>query len=252
MFLAIIGIAVLGGVIGLDRTAFGQCMLSQPIVAGPLVGWVLGDPIAGAIIGALLELIWVLDMPVGAFVPANSTVSAITATAIAALGSTGSASLSVIGFSLLFTTAISRISMLADNTIRTWNARLGTAAQAGPGENAGRTLSRAHLFGLAIFFSKSFILYLVFLPIGIAGVFYFQQMPDMFHRALSFFVKLLPFLGVAVIARKLSMKTLDVFLLSGFLISALVGLVFHAPVLIIILLTIMGGWLGVRYGDMQR
>lgn len=252
MLLAIMGIAVLGGLIGLDRTAMCQCMISQPIVAGPFVGWLLGDPIAGVVIGAVLELIWVLDMPVGAFVPANSTVSAITATAIAALGSEGPASLPVIGFSLLFTTAIARITMQADNAIRKWNAHLGVAAQAGPGKDVGRALSRAHLFGLAVFFFKSFALYLVFLPLGIGAVLVFNQMPEPFHRAMAFFVKLLPLLGVAIIARKLSMKTLDVFLLGGFLIAALMGLLFHAHALIIVLLTIMGGWLGARYRELPR
>ena len=89
MILAIVGIALIGGLIGLDRTAVGQFMISQPIVAAPLTGWMLGDPIAGIIIGVVLELIWVLDMPIGAFVPADATISAVSATAIAALGSTG-------------------------------------------------------------------------------------------------------------------------------------------------------------------
>ena len=83
--------ALAGGVIGLDRTAAGQFMVSQPIVAGPLTGLILGDVMAGLLIGALLELIWVMDVPVGTFVPANQTVAAVAATAIAVIGSGGSA-----------------------------------------------------------------------------------------------------------------------------------------------------------------
>ena len=57
----------------------------------------------GLVIGVVLELIWVLDIPIGAFVPADATISTVSATAIAALGSPGDAPLPVIGFSILLT-----------------------------------------------------------------------------------------------------------------------------------------------------
>jgi mannose/fructose/N-acetylgalactosamine-specific phosphotransferase system component IIC len=62
-------------------------------------------------------------------------------------------------------------------------------------------------------------------------------------------VKLLPLVGAALVVRKLSMRTVDYFYIGGFLIAALAGLFFHAPSLIIILLTVTGGWLGARYGE---
>jgi mannose/fructose/N-acetylgalactosamine-specific phosphotransferase system component IIC len=226
-------------------------MISQPIVAGPLTGWMLGDPTAGIIIGAVLELIWVVDMPVGTFVPANSTISTVCATAIAALGSAGAASLSVIGFSLLLTTGMVPVTMTADTAVRKWNARLAFAAAAVTREPSGRTLAKAHLSGLAVFFLKSFVLCLLFLPAGIAAVALFGQMPEKFHRAMSFFVKLLPLLGAALIVRRLSMKSVDAFLLAGFMLAA-AGAAFHAPALIIILLTVTGGWLGARYSGLRR
>ena len=91
--LAVLGIAIAGGIIGLDRTAAGQFMISQPIVAGPLTGWLLGDPTAGIVIGASMELVWLLDMPIGTFVPADATIGTISAAAAAALGSPAGASL---------------------------------------------------------------------------------------------------------------------------------------------------------------
>ena len=39
---------------GLDRVALVQIMISRPLVAGPLTGWVLGDPLVGLEIGMLL------------------------------------------------------------------------------------------------------------------------------------------------------------------------------------------------------
>ena len=51
----IASVAFAGGVIGLDRTAAGQFMISQPIVAGPFIGWLLGDTTVGLVIGACLN-----------------------------------------------------------------------------------------------------------------------------------------------------------------------------------------------------
>jgi mannose/fructose/N-acetylgalactosamine-specific phosphotransferase system component IIC len=247
MILMIVGIALAGGLIGLDRTAVGQFMISQPIVVGPLTGWMLGDPGAGLVMGAVLELIWVLDMPIGSFVPADATVSTVSATAIAALGSPGGSSLPVIGFSILLTAAMAPVTMKADVIVRHWNSRLAGALATGPGPDPGHALVHAHLSGLPVFFLKSFVLYLVFLPVGLAAVSAFNHMPERVHLAMSLFVKLLPLVGAALVMRKLSMSTVDLFFLSGFMIAALAGLLFHAPALVIILLTVTGGWLGARY-----
>jgi len=251
MILALVGTAIAGGIIGLDRTAVGQFMISQPIVAGPLTGWMLGDAEAGIVIGAALELIWVLDMPIGSFVPANSTISAVSATAIAALGNNGHAPLPVIGFSLLLTTCMVPITMLADSVVRKLNSRLWYIAASGSGEHTGRLLARAHFFGIASFFLKSFALYLMLIPAGIAAIAVFLHFPEYIHRAMSFFVKLLPLLGAALIVRNLSIKIFDIFLLAGFMTAAILGQVFHAPMLVLIL-TIIGGLLGARYLEEER
>jgi len=240
-------VAVAGGIIGLDRTAAGQFMFSQPIVAGPFTGWMLGDATAGFVIGAVLELVWVLDMPVGNFVPADSTISAVSATAIAALAGPGGAPLDLIGFCLLLTTGMVPATMMIDNIVRKRNSRLADMAVASPGEDAGRRLARAHLSGLKAFFLKSFVLYLVFLPAGLAAAFLFARMPEQFHRAMSLFVKLLPLLGVAMILRRLSMKMFDRLFLSGFVIAVIAGQLFHIHALFIILLTAAAGWLGVMH-----
>jgi mannose/fructose/N-acetylgalactosamine-specific phosphotransferase system component IIC len=249
MVLAVLGVALAGGILGLDRTAAGQFMLSQPIVAGPFTGWLLGDPTAGIVIGATLELIWVLDLPIGTFVPANATVETVSATAIAALGSPGGASLPVIGFSIVLTTALVPITMKADGLVRQWNSRLTDAALAESGWQGKAVLARIQYAGIGLFFLKSFVLYILFLPIGIAAVALFGQLPDVFHRALSMFVRLLPLVGVALVVSKLSVKTLDQYFLFGFACAAVAGQLFHAPAFVVLLLTTAAGWLGARLSD---
>jgi mannose/fructose/N-acetylgalactosamine-specific phosphotransferase system component IIC len=247
--LAVLGIAVAGGIIGLDRTAVGQFMISQPIVAGPFTGWLLGDPTAGIVIGASMELVWLLDMPIGTFVPADATIGTVSAAAAAALGSPGGASLQIIGISMLMTTAIVPVTMQADGFIRTWNSRLADRVLSAPAKDRARALTRAQLTGLTLFFLKSFILYCMFIPLGIAAIGLFGHLPDAFHRASALFVMLLPLVGVALVVRKLSMRTLDQYLLIGFASAVVFGQVVHAPALVIVLLTATAGWLGARYNE---
>ncbi len=249
MILAILWIATAGGILGLDRTAAGQFMLSQPIVAGPLTGWLLGDPTAGIVIGATLELIWVLDLPIGTFVPANATVETISATAIAVLASPGGASLFVMGFSIVLTTALVPITMKADGLARQWNSRLADAALAESSGQGGAVLARIQYAGLGLFFLKSFVLYILFVPIGVVAVAAFVQLPDVFHRALSLFVRLLPAVGVALVVSKLSVETLDRYFLVGFACAAVAGQLFHAHTFIVLLLTIAAGWMGARFSE---
>jgi mannose/fructose/N-acetylgalactosamine-specific phosphotransferase system component IIC len=249
--LAVLGIAFAGGVLGLDRTAAGQFMISQPIVAGPLSGWMLGEPTAGIIVGAALELIWVLDMPVGTFVPADATIGTVSATAIAALGAPSGAPLPLIGFSILLSTAMVTMTMKAEGVVRTWNSRFVEKALSTPGRNIGPALFRAQCAGLALFFLKSFVLYCIFIPLGIAATGLYRHLPSTFPRALSLFVKLLPLVGVALVVRKLTVKTFDQYVLAGFATAVLIGQVMQASGLVVLLLTAAAGWIGARYVERQ-
>ncbi|RKY71742.1 MAG: hypothetical protein DRP97_01605 [Candidatus Latescibacterota bacterium] len=59
-------VALLGGLVALDTTAGPQVMISQPIVACPVLGLLLGDLETGLLFGTILELIWIGTVPAGA------------------------------------------------------------------------------------------------------------------------------------------------------------------------------------------
>jgi len=251
MLLAIIGVAIAGGLIGLDRTAVGQFMVSQPLCAASLAGWMLGDAATGLLVGAVLELIWLLDMPVGTFVPADSTVAAIFAVAVSILGSEGGVRLSSVGLGILLSILLAPVTMIADHMVREFNARIALHVQSDPVSVRKNGLARAHLSGLWFFFFKSFIVYLVFVPLGILAVRMFAHLPDQYHRAMELYVKLLPLLGVALVIRKLSVRTIDLFLSGGFIVAFVVTIVFHGSIPVIILLTVIAGLLGAKYYDQR-
>jgi mannose/fructose/N-acetylgalactosamine-specific phosphotransferase system component IIC len=86
--LSLLVLVALGSFVALDATSFGQLMLSRPLVAGTLAGAVVGLPLEGAIIGALLEVLSFSILPVGAAkYPETGTA------AVAAVGTLGLAGL---------------------------------------------------------------------------------------------------------------------------------------------------------------
>ncbi|MHB2035001.1 MAG: PTS sugar transporter subunit IIC, partial [Gemmatimonadaceae bacterium] len=62
----LVPIALLGGVAGLDTVSFPQAMISRPLVAATLGGMLAGAPMHGLLAGAVLELIALETLPVGA------------------------------------------------------------------------------------------------------------------------------------------------------------------------------------------
>ncbi len=77
-----------GTVAGLDLVSLGQTMIARPLVAATIAGIVLGDPLAGAAVGVLLELFALDLLPVGAARYPDYGPAAVAAAAVAA-GSPG-------------------------------------------------------------------------------------------------------------------------------------------------------------------
>lgn len=55
-----------GTAVALDLVSVPQVMITRPLVAGTVAGVILGDPAAGAAVGAILELFALDLLPVGA------------------------------------------------------------------------------------------------------------------------------------------------------------------------------------------
>jgi mannose/fructose/N-acetylgalactosamine-specific phosphotransferase system component IIC len=89
--LELLSLSLLGGLLALEGTSFGQFMASRPIVAATAAGWVLGDPGSGLLLGGMLELLHLSVMPVGGarFPELGPAAVVAVATAVAAGGGGG-------------------------------------------------------------------------------------------------------------------------------------------------------------------
>ncbi|MEW6095664.1 MAG: PTS sugar transporter subunit IIC [bacterium] len=97
MYLQILLSGLVGGLINLDTYCVAQTMISRPLVSSPLLGLMLGilngfpqeGLQLGAVIGVILELIWMNTFQVGTVLPPNATISSITTTSLVYMGIIG-------------------------------------------------------------------------------------------------------------------------------------------------------------------
>ncbi len=81
----ILFLSVLFGILSCDTVVAGQFMYSRPLIAGPIAGLLLGNPYVGFIAGLCVELIWIRVIPIGDSIPPDSTLTAVLASAAAAI-----------------------------------------------------------------------------------------------------------------------------------------------------------------------
>ncbi|MCG6955289.1 MAG: PTS sugar transporter subunit IIC [Gemmatimonadetes bacterium] len=92
----VLRLSLVGGLLALDATSVGQFMISRPLVAGLLAGWVSGDPPLGLLIGALLELYLLVSFPTGgARFPEGATATVVAVATAAATDGVGAVPLAV-------------------------------------------------------------------------------------------------------------------------------------------------------------
>lgn len=76
-------VALIAAAVYMESRIGGQHMLDRPIIIGPLVGLVMGNPGMGLAIGGELELVWMGLNGIGTTTPPNVVVGSALATALA-------------------------------------------------------------------------------------------------------------------------------------------------------------------------
>lgn len=165
-----LAVAAVGILTGLDRTAALQVMISRPIVAGPLTGWVLGAPETGLLVGMLVELLWLGRLPVGATIPPDDTQVAVGGTSLAvALGSSVAGSeAGLVIMCLAVAIPLGKVGQLFDRLARHWNTRLAHRAVTAVAAGRLREAERQHLWGVWHFALASLATLTVIVVVGAA------------------------------------------------------------------------------------
>jgi PTS system mannose-specific IIC component len=85
MWLDLMMISVWGGFVALDTTAAFQIMSARPLVSCSIIGCLLGDFSLGFILGILLELLWLNELPIGGAFFAEGNLGAVVTASIGIL-----------------------------------------------------------------------------------------------------------------------------------------------------------------------
>ncbi|HOG16032.1 MAG TPA: PTS sugar transporter subunit IIC [Syntrophales bacterium] len=198
--------AFLGAVLCLDRL-FVQAMISRPIVAAPAVAWLLNEPSAGLMAGALLELFWLDRTAIGAYVPPNESLAAILVAGSAAILSHQFAghSREIFVLCFLFFLPFGVWGGKMDAVICQWNNGLSDRALEDAARGDMTAVSRRHLTAaLRSFFSDG-----VFLFAGMAAGCYLLRgfvplMSPWMTQTLGLAYILLPLIALAAALNALS------------------------------------------------
>ncbi|MCU0554701.1 MAG: PTS sugar transporter subunit IIC [Syntrophales bacterium] len=200
--------AGLGALICLDRVAV-QVMVSRPVVAGPLIGLILGDALAGLLTGALLELLWIDRIPIGPYAPPNDTFVAILATAGSILAAPSGASppRELIALAILLFAPAAWLGRKMDLFLRQWNERWVSRALEDAKAGDPVMLSRRHLSALAGYFAASFLGLGAAMFCGVPllrGV--YPALPPSLLQVLSLAYFLLPLVGMGVALNTIKLR----------------------------------------------
>jgi PTS system mannose-specific IIC component len=196
-----------GGVLSLDRTAAFQTMVSRPIVTAPVIGYLLGSVTTGLVVGTLLELLLMGDLPVGSYVPMHETAiaTAVTALSVQISDLTGAVALQATGpggvealatalpvsFCLVFPVAF--VYRRADNFTRVFNARFFRASSDSLASGVHVSLTGENLKGMVpVLLSTMAALLITVLPLALllrfilsSGVWPWGAGPEVLYAALA-------------------------------------------------------------------
>jgi len=199
MFWEFLMAGLIGGVCYLDRTAVCQLMLHRPIVVATLMGWIFGNFSAGAYVGIVLELIYLVHLPVGASLPPDDTGAAIFAGSAAAFLSRDAV---VDGgyFTVLILLSVlcAELGRWCDALVRKVNGRIARIAKGAVERGDIKAVEQSLLAGLTLFGITGILLALSFSVAGVAVSTFLLPLIDTDIRLdLSALALVLPLVGAA-------------------------------------------------------
>lgn len=126
--MSLLPLSLLGGLLALDGTSVGQFMVSRPLVAGLLAGWVVDSPVTGVLVGSLLEIYLLVSLPVGGARFPEGATATVVAVAAAASGDTSGALALGVALGLVW----GQLGGVTITLLRTLNGRLVPDPTGGP------------------------------------------------------------------------------------------------------------------------
>jgi PTS system mannose-specific IIC component len=206
-------IALIGGVVDLDSTATWQFMISQPIVAAPLTGLFLGNIYGeaaiglklGLMVGTILQLLWIEQLPLGMNVPPDAALASVLSVALGFIAGRSYETYAerevCYTVALLLSVALGLLGRSLDMFVRRLNTSLDSWANRKVEENQLWSVAVGHSLGGFFTFTKAFVFCFLIVWLGVEPLKYFTQTLSLKHSSGFIVVQgLLPAIGFSVLA----------------------------------------------------
>lgn len=215
-------VALVSILCGLDRTALAQTLVSRPLVCACATGYVLDLFMPALQIGIMIELLWLMRLPVGATIAPDDTQAAIGAVILTKLFFSQMAdhSYTMIVFIVVVVVILAEVGKCWDVWARHLNERLFSRATKGLDRSSVRSLVVNHYAGLAVFSCAALLSLLFIIAGGSAalwgGMKYMPTLLAVFPVHEQWLLAIFPFVGIASILVVLQVKHTVTLFVSGF------------------------------------
>ena len=199
MFFEFLLAAVIGAIAYLDRTAGFQVMLHRPLVVATAMGAVFGSVSAGAQVGAVLELLYLARLPVGASIPPDDTGAAMFGGAAAAIAAS-SVGISAGSFTavLLLSAPCAELGKAVDRLVRRINGRIASLTADSVERGDSQAVEHGLLAGVVLFIITGVGLTLLFTGAGVAvGKLLIPRLGSESKDLFAALLPVIPLLGAA-------------------------------------------------------
>lgn len=161
---SVVWLAVWGTVVGLDLVTGPQVMLTRPIVAAPVAGWIVGDIAFGMFVGVILEMYALEILPFGAARYPDYGLGAVVAVFIAA----GAPHVLGVGISLFVGLGVAIVGEQGIQVVRRLNSADLMRHQAQVEEGDWGTITGLHMRGISRDVLRAFVVVALGLSVGLA------------------------------------------------------------------------------------
>lgn len=208
MFPDVLASSIVGGILCLDRI-FLQVMISRPIVAGTVIGIILGHPQTGLVTGAMVELFWIDRSQIGTVVPPNDTVASIVIAAgtIISGKALGHPSRELIALAVLLFIPLGLLGRQVDILVMGANEKTSRAVLEDARSGRDEAVTRRQFTGLIKAYFLMFFFLLGFILIATEVLqWLYPALPTRLHLPLTWVYSFLPILGMGVALSTVHMK----------------------------------------------
>ncbi|MDO4594760.1 MAG: PTS sugar transporter subunit IIC [Tissierellia bacterium] len=228
MLLKSIIIAIWAGLCALDQ--FGPHLgFRKPLLAGVVVGFILGKPTEGLIIAATLELMWLGTNNVGAYQPPDVISGSIVGVAIGILSNKGQAA--GVAVAIPVALLVQQLSMFVMTANITWVHAADKAIESG---EFGKIDKFQYLGALFFFLSRAIPVFLAVYMGSAVVEKVLNMIPENILNGLTVASKIIPAVGIAMLLSMMMKKNMWIFLTMGFTLATFLEL----PIIAIALLAL--------------